>query len=130
MASKHAKEWWVAQGYAKGHSVHANTEHTVPGRTETKQDQAQRVRIEEEETGTLDIAITRVPTPSSNPARPRTLAYGYDVNTHTLRVDFRDGATYHYYEVTPSEFRDFDNSKSPGKFINRRLAGKAYGRVS
>lgn len=130
MASKQSKDWWTQQGYAKNHPVHANTTHTVPGRTETKLDQAQLTEIEEEETGTLQIPISYLPTRTSDEARPRTLAAGYDLKTHTMRIDFRDGATYHYYEVPPQIWRDFQNSASPGKFMNRRMTQFAYGRVS
>ncbi len=88
----------------------------------------------EEEVG--DIPLTRS-TRSSNPARPRTTYEGYDSKTHTLAIRFRDGAAkgggtavYHYYNVPTSIAQQFRKSASPGKFINRRLAGYPYGRVS
>lgn len=130
MASKQSKSWWEQQGYPKNHPVHANTPRTVPGRTETPQDQAQLVEIEDEETGDLQIPISYIPTRTSNDARPRTLAAGYDSKTHTMRIDFREGATYHYYDVPPNVWKDFQRSASPGRFLNRRMSQFAYGRVS
>lgn len=83
-----------------------------------------------------EVPLTR-PTRSSNPARPRTQFEGYDSKTQTLAVRFREGAakgggtaTYHYYNVPPAIAQQFRRSASPGKFINRRLAGYPYGRVS
>lgn len=59
------------------------------------------------------------PTPSINPPRPRTLAAGYDARTRTMRVRFRDGAGYEYYNVTPQTWQNFKRVKSPGRAINR-----------
>lgn len=59
------------------------------------------------------------PTPSINPPRPRTLAAGYDPDTQTMRVRFRDGVGYEYYNVTPQMWRNFKRVKSPGRAINR-----------
>lgn len=64
---------------------------------------------------------------STNPERPRCIACGYDAPTRTLAVEFREGAVYNYYDVSPAEARQFRNSASPGKFIDRRLKGKPYG---
>lgn len=71
------------------------------------------------------------PTPSSNRPRPRTLAAGYDSKTRTLRVRFRDGTPWEYYDVPPSVWQNFKRVKSPGKFINRTpalLDSTKYGR--
>lgn len=68
------------------------------------------------------------PTPSINPPRPRTRAAGYDPDTQTLSVRFRDGAVYSYYDVTPREWRNFTRVKSPGRAINRTFNNKPYER--
>lgn len=68
------------------------------------------------------------PTPSINPPRPRTLAAGYDADTRTMRVRFRDGPVYAYYGVTPREWRNFTRVKSPGRAINRVFNHKPYAR--
>jgi hypothetical protein len=70
------------------------------------------------------------PTPSINPPRPRTLAAGYDASTRTLRVRFRDGTGYEYYNVSPQTWQNFKRVKSPGRAINRYFpAGSKYARA-
>ena len=125
MASKQSKDWWIKQGYAKNHPVHSGRTYEIP-----PQVQEHLVEQEEADTGTLEIPISYVPTRTSNEARPRTLAAGYDLETHTMRIDFREGATYHYYDVPPNVWRDFKKSASPGKFMNRRMTQYPYGRIS
>lgn len=66
---------------------------------------------------------------SSNPQRPRTRAIGYDVNTGTLRVQFRDGAVYDYHDVTRREWKNIRRVVSVGKFMNRNLLGHEYTRI-
>uniref|UniRef100_A0AAU3IA48 KTSC domain-containing protein n=1 Tax=Streptomyces sp. NBC_01393 TaxID=2903851 RepID=A0AAU3IA48_9ACTN len=66
------------------------------------------------------------PTPSINPPRPRTLAAGYDKDSQTLRVRFRNGQVYGYYNVPPNVWRNFKRVKSPGRAINRTLNSFAY----
>lgn len=68
------------------------------------------------------------PTPSINPPRPRTLAAGYDENTQTLRVRFRDGTPWEYYDVPPTVWRNFNRTNSPGRFINSTLNNFEYGK--
>jgi hypothetical protein len=68
------------------------------------------------------------PTPSINPPRPRTQAAGYSADTQTLRVKFRDGAVYEYYDVPPNVWRNFQRVKSPGRAINRTLNAFSYAR--
>jgi hypothetical protein len=68
------------------------------------------------------------PTPSINPPRPRTVAAGYDKDTETLRVRFRDGTPWEYYDVPPRVWRNFKRVKSPGRFINRTLNNYPYAR--
>ncbi len=66
------------------------------------------------------------PTPSINPPRPRTLAAGYDRESETLRVRFRNGQVYGYYNVPPNVWRNLRRVKSPGRFINRTLNSFPY----
>lgn len=67
------------------------------------------------------------PTPSINPSKPRTLEAGYDPDNQTLRVRFRDGTPWEYYDVPPNIWRSFKKSESPGRFINRILNNYTYG---
>src|SRR5213592_473533 len=71
--------------------------------------------------GDDSLLLPYQPTPSINPPRPRTLAAGYDPKTQTLRVRFRDGVGYEYYNVPPRVWRNFKRVKSPGRAINRTL---------
>ena len=68
------------------------------------------------------------PTPSINPPRPRTQGAGYSPETQTLRVKFREGAVYEYYDVPPNVWRNFQRWKSPGRGINRVLNNYSYAR--
>lgn len=68
------------------------------------------------------------PTPTINPGRPRTLAAGYDERSQSLRIKFRDGAYYTYYNVPPSVWWKFQRAQSPGRFINTTLNRFPYSR--
>ncbi|WP_157407309.1 KTSC domain-containing protein [Actinomadura atramentaria] len=68
------------------------------------------------------------PTRSINPPRPRTVAAGYDEETETLRVRFRDGTPWEYYGVSEQVWNEFRSTNSPGRFINRVLNNYDYGR--
>lgn len=61
--------------------------------------------------------LTVVPTSTTNPARPRTVAAGYDRQRKTLTVMFRDGTLYNYYEVTSLVWGNFKRARSKGRFI-------------
>ena len=54
---------------------------------------------------------------------------GYDRDSRTLAVQFRDGAVYHYHDVQPNEWRDIRRVVSTGMFIDRRLPAKDYTRI-
>ena len=82
--------------------------------------------IAEAKDGDDSILLPYQPTPSINPPRPRTVAAGYDSRTRTLRVRFRDGVGYEYYDVPPRLWRNFKRVKSPGRFINRYFANGEY----
>jgi len=66
------------------------------------------------------------PTPSINPPRPRTLAAGYDRDTKVLRIRYREGQGYEYYDVSPREWNNFRRVKSPGRYVNRVLNHHDY----
>lgn len=128
MAGKHRRpaEWWVNQGYRQDHPVHQETSFWVKGRD----DEEGKFREEEgEENRGGDVRISVAPTRTSNPGRPRTVAMGYDYGTDTLRVVFREGAVYDYFDVSTAEWWRMKRSASPGRFINRVLPGKEYTRV-
>jgi KTSC domain len=71
--------------------------------------------------------LTVVPTTSSNPARPRTVAAGYDKVREVITVVFRDGTFYNYYGVTPREWQDFKARVSKGRYIYKYLDYKQRG---
>lgn len=89
-------------------------------------DPSLEVAIEAAKAGDDSMLLPYQPTPSINPPRPRTLAAGYDADTQTLRVRFRDGAGYEYYNVPPRVWRNFKRVKSPGRAINRTLNQYPY----
>ena len=66
-------------------------------------------------------ALTVVPTSTSNPQRPRTVAAGYDQDRGVITVVFRDGTFYNYYEVTPTQWQQFKARVSKGKYIYQEL---------
>jgi hypothetical protein len=71
--------------------------------------------------------LTVVPTSTSNPERPRTVAAGYDRTTKTLTVVFRDGTYYNYYDIPPVMWQEFKQRKSKGKYIYMYLDNYARG---
>ena len=80
---------------------------------------------EMEDTSPADITV--VPTSTTNPARPRTVAAGYDEDEEKLTVIFRDGTFYNYYEVTGGEWAAFKANRSKGAIIARLLDFKPRG---
>jgi hypothetical protein len=68
----------------------------------------------------IAVKLTDIPTSSTNYARPRTVAAGYNPDTMTMTVVFRDGTFYNYYEVSQGEWINFSSSFSKGKpWLNR-----------
>ncbi len=49
---------------------------------------------------------------------------GYDQPTQTLAVRFSNGRVYHYSEVTPKVYEDFNGAESKGKFFFSQIRGK------
>jgi len=78
--------------------------------------------------GDDDELLPYQPTPTINPGRPRTLAAGYDERSQSLRIKFRNGEYYTYYNVPPSVWWQFQRAQSPGRFINSRLNSFPYTR--
>lgn len=91
-------------------------------------DEALLTALEASRAGDDSLLLPYQPTPSINPPRPRTRAAGYDPLTRVLRVRFRDGTGYAYYDVPPNVWRNFKRVKSPGRAINRTLNNYAYAR--
>ena len=91
---------------------------------------------------TADAApITDIPTTTSNPERPRTVAAGWESYEHrrvaggtddvgVLTVVFRDGTYYNYYDVGRGEWMSFRRSRSKGEFIRIFLDAKRHGDAS
>jgi hypothetical protein len=71
--------------------------------------------------------ITEVPTSTTDPNRPRTVAAGYAPTTRTLTVVFRDGTFYNYYEVDGRTWQNFKRARSKGRFILVYLDSKPRG---
>jgi hypothetical protein len=83
---------------------------------------------EMEDTSPADITV--VPTSTTNPNRPRTVAAGYDEEEEKLTVVFRDGTFYNYYEVSGGEWATFKANRSKGAVIARMLDFKPRGPAS
>lgn len=79
------------------------------------------------EEDTSPAPLTLVPTSTTNPKRPRTVAAGYDEEEEKLTVMFRDGTLYNYYEVDPNEWAAFKANRSKGAVIYRMLDFKPRG---
>jgi KTSC domain len=78
-----------------------------------------------EDTSPADLTV--VPTSSTNPKRPRTVAAGYDEEEEKLTVVFRDGTFYNYYEVDENEWKTFKANRSKGAVIHSMLDFKPRG---
>ena len=81
-----------------------------------------------EDTSPADLTL--IPTSTTNPKRPRTVAAGYDADEQKLTVVFRDGTFYNYYEVDASEWAAFKANRSKGAVISRMLDFKPRGEAS
>lgn len=65
--------------------------------------------------------LSVVPTSTTNPERPRTVAAGYDKKRQVITVVFRDGTWYNYYDCDPGTWQDFKARVSKGKYIYKYL---------
>lgn len=69
------------------------------------------------EVGQYPARLTEVPTSTTNPARPRTVAAGYNHRSQTLTVVFRDGTWWNYYHVSAMIWKNFKNAYSKGWYL-------------
>lgn len=99
---------------------------TSPGVEWIDAETGEPLAFEGDPTGAM-APITLLPTSSVNPAKPRTLAAGYEKATRTLSVIFRDGTPWNYYEVSSLEWANFKRAKSKGRFIRLYLNNHPYG---
>ena len=68
-----------------------------------------------------------IPTKTTNPLRPRTVAAIWEAQNQLLTVVFRDGTFYNYYGVSIQEWRAFKQSPSKGRYILEVLDSKSRG---
>jgi hypothetical protein len=85
------------------------------------------IPIPESKEGDAPAKISVMPTSTTNPERPRTVAAGYDGKRGVLTVVFRDGTFYNYYEVSPLEWGAFKRNRSKGRYIYMFLDAKPRG---
>jgi hypothetical protein len=72
-------------------------------------------RIDPDPTAPTTLKITS--TSTSNPAKPRTLAAGYNPGTKVMTVVFRDGTWWNYYDVPEDIWEGFRQAESKGKYL-------------
>jgi hypothetical protein len=48
---------------------------------------------------------------------------GYDEPSKTLAIEFRTGATYHYYEVPKDVYESLKNAESVGAYFAQNIKG-------
>jgi hypothetical protein len=60
--------------------------------------------------------MNRTPVTSSNVA-----SVGYDLNTMTLEVEFRNGSVYQYFDVSESVYQDLMSASSVGTYLNQTI---------
>ena len=46
---------------------------------------------------------------------------GYDPESHTLEVEFRNGGVYRYLDVPEDEYSELRGSDSLGRYLNARI---------
>lgn len=46
------------------------------------------------------------------------MSAGYDLGSETLEIEFKDGAVYQYYNVSPHLYEQFQSASSKGQFFN------------
>jgi len=70
-----------------------------------------------------DNEYTEIPTATSNPQKPRTLAAAYDKDSMKLTVVFFDSTVYNYYAVSEDEWNDFKNAQGKNKTAGQASKG-------
>lgn len=69
--------------------------------------------------------MNRTPVSSSNVA-----SVGYDEETQTLEVEFRNGSVYQYAGFSEGAYKAFMSASSKGRYLHKRIKGKyAYRKV-
>jgi len=71
------------------------------------------------------VSLSDIPTSSTNSARPRTVAAGYDPEQKTITVVFRDGTFWNYYNVPESVWIKFHQAYSKGPLLNNPSSKQA-----
>lgn len=71
--------------------------------------------------------LTVVPTTTSNPRRPRTVAAGYDQSRKTMTVLFRDGVLFNFYDVDVAEWNSFKGAFSKGLWLEDHKPARNHG---
>lgn len=61
--------------------------------------------------------LTLVPTSSTDPKRPRTIAAGYSKTRQVMTVVFRDGTWWNYYGVSQALWNNFKKAYSKGWYL-------------
>lgn len=51
-------------------------------------------------------------------------AIGYDEQSNTLRVEFRHGGTYDYFDVPEQEFEALRAASSHGQYLAQNIKGR------
>jgi len=72
-------------------------------------------------------ALSVMPTSTTNPERPRTVAAGFDPKRAVITVVFRDGTYYNYYDCDAPTWDQFKSEHSKGAYIASVLDGHARG---
>jgi hypothetical protein len=62
--------------------------------------------------------------PTSNPDRPRAKTLGYNPNTNTLYIVFRDNTWWEYRNVPTQHWIGIQNAESTGKYLSTVRVGK------
>jgi hypothetical protein len=111
-AAKNAKKWGITEAEYRKNFSEAYSEVLT-----------ERGRAAEDDSKFEAVSTPPVPsspitgTSSSNPARPRTLSAGYDSETGTMTVLFRDGTWWEYRDVPGEVWLGFKEADSKGRYL-------------
>lgn len=65
--------------------------------------------------------MERIPVASTNVA-----SIGYEVETQTLEVEFRNGSVYQYFNVPEFHYEGLLNASSKGRYLNEHIKKGGY----
>lgn len=71
--------------------------------------------------------LTLIPTTTSNPKRPRTVAAGYEQKRKTMTVLFRDGVLFNFYDVDLKTWEAFKGAFSKGLWLENNKPARNSG---